>query len=79
MVHILAIVVTQTKKLLYMLDKSGHGPFTNSHQLGRVYADLAMANDMTQVIDLTLKKCLFLHLCIELVSAKAVQAGTEVV
>ena len=44
MVHILAIVVAQTKELLYILDTSGCGPFTNSHQLGRVHMDLAMAN-----------------------------------
>ena len=43
-VYILAIVVTQTKKLLYMSDTSGRGPFTNGHQLGQVFADLAMAN-----------------------------------
>ena len=44
MVHMLAIVVAQTKELLYMSDKSGYGPFTNGHQLGRVHTDLDMAN-----------------------------------
>ena len=63
MVHILAIVVAQAKELLYMSDTSGCGPFTNSHQLGQVHTDLAMANYMAQVIDLALKKCTFLHLC----------------
>ena len=54
-----------------MLDTSGRGPFTNSHQLGWVCVDLAMANYVAQVIDLTLKKCIFLYLHTELVSAKA--------
>ena len=63
MVHILAIVVAQTKELLYMSDTSGRGPLTNSHQLGWVRMDLAMANYVAQVIDLALKKCTFLHLC----------------
>ena len=44
MVHILALVVEQGKELLYMLDTGGCGPFTNGHHLGRVRADLAMAN-----------------------------------
>ena len=34
MVHILAIVVAQTKNLLYILDTSGRGPFKNGRQLG---------------------------------------------
>ena len=63
MVHILAIVVAQTKELLYMSDTGGCGPFTNGHQLGWVHTDLAMANYVAQVIDLALKKCIFLHLC----------------
>ena len=63
MVHILAIVVAQAKELLYILDTSGCGPFTNGHQLGWVCTDLAMANYVAQVIDLALKKCTFLHLC----------------
>ena len=62
-VHILAIVVAQTKELLYMSDTSGRGPFTNGRQLGWVCMDLAMANYMAQVINLALKKCIFLHLC----------------
>ena len=62
MVHILAIVVAQTKELLYMLDTGGCGPFMNGCQLGQVHADLAMANYVAQVIDLALKKCTFLHL-----------------
>ena len=41
--------------------------------------DLAMANYMAQVINLALKKCIFLHLHTELVSVKAGQDGTEVV
>ena len=36
MVHILAIVVAQTKELLYISDTGGRGPFTNGHQLGWV-------------------------------------------
>ena len=79
MVHILAIVVAQTKELLYMSDASGRGPFKNGHQLGCVYMDLAMANYVAQVISLTLKKCTFLYLCLELVSAKAGQDGIELV
>ena len=67
MVHILAIVVAQTKKLLYMSDISGCGPFKNGHQLGWVCTDLAMGNYMAQVLDLALKKCIFLHLCTYLV------------
>ena len=63
MVHILAIVVAQTKELLYTSDTSGRGPFTNGHQLGWVHTDLAIANYVAQVIDLTLKKCIFLHFC----------------
>ena len=78
-VHILAIVVAQTKEPLYMSDTSGCGPFTNSHQVGQVYADLAMANYVVQVIDLALEKCTFLHLCTELVSVKVGQDGMEVV
>ena len=62
MVHILAIVVAQTKELLYMLDISTHGPLTNGHQLDQVHAELAMANYLAQVIDITLKKYIFLHL-----------------
>ena len=34
MVYILAIVVAQTKELLYIPDTSGRGPLINSHQLG---------------------------------------------
>ena len=49
MVHILAIVVSQAKELIYMSDTSGCGPFTNGRQLGRVRMDLAMANYMAQV------------------------------
>ena len=64
MVHILAIVVTQAKELLYMSDTSGCRPFMNGHQLGQVRMDLAIANYVAQVIDLTLKKCTFLYLCI---------------
>ena len=63
-VHILTIVVTQTKELLYISDTGRRGPFTNSRQLGWVCVDLAMANYVAQVIDLTLKKCIFLYLCI---------------
>ena len=62
MVYIIAIVVAQAKELLYISDTGRCGPFTNSHQLGWVYADLAMANYISQVIDLALKKCTFLHL-----------------
>ena len=62
MVHILAIVVAQAKELLYTLDTGGCGPFTNGRQLGQVHMDLVMANYVAQVIDLTLKKCTFLHL-----------------
>ena len=61
-VYILAIVVAQAKELLYISDTSGCGPFTNDRQLGQVHMDLAMANYVVQVIDLTLKKCTFLHL-----------------
>ena len=61
-VHILAIVVTQTKELLYMSDTGGCGLLTNGHKLGRVRADLAMANYVTQVVDLALKKYTFLNL-----------------
>ena len=43
-VYILAIVVAQTKELLYILDTGGCGPLINGHQLGRVHTDLAMAN-----------------------------------
>ena len=62
MVYILAIVVAQTKKLQYMSDTSGLGPFTNGHQLGQIRMDLAIANYVAQVIDLALKKCIFLYL-----------------
>ena len=62
MVHILAIVVAQAKKLLYMLDTGGCGPFTNGRQLGWVHLDLAMANYVAQVRDLALKKCTFIYL-----------------
>ena len=54
-VHILAIVVVQTKELLYISDIGGCGPLTNGHKLGRVHADLAMANYMAQVVNLALK------------------------
>ena len=60
--HILAIVVAQTKELLYMSDTGGCRPFKNGHKLGWVYADLAMANYVAQVVDLALKKCTFFHL-----------------
>ena len=43
-VHILAIIVAQTKELLYMSDTGGCEPLTNGHKLGQVRADLAMAN-----------------------------------
>ena len=79
MVYILALVVAQAQELLYMLDASRRGPFINGHQLGWVCMDLAMANYAAQVIDLALKKCIFLHLHKELVSAKAGQDGMEVV
>ena len=62
MVHILAIVVAQTKKLLDISDASGCGPFTIDCQFGWLRADLAMANYMAQVIDLALNKCIFLYL-----------------
>ena len=62
MVHILAIVVAQTKELLYISDTSGRVPLINSNQLGQVHIDLAMANYVAQVIDLALNKCTFLHL-----------------
>ena len=62
-VHILAIVVAQTKELLYMSDTGGCGPLTNGCKLGWVHMDLAMANYVAQVVDLALKKCTFLHLC----------------
>ena len=62
MVHILAIVVAQTKELLYISDTSGRGPLKNALQLGWVHEDLAMANYVAQAIDLALKKCIFLHL-----------------
>ena len=78
MVHILAILVTQTKKLLYISDTSGHGPFKNGHQLSWVHVDLAMANYVAQVVEFTLKKCTFLYLCTILVSVKVGQDGTEV-
>ena len=61
-VHMLAKVVAQTKELLYISDTSGCGPFMNGHQLGWVHTDLAIANYVAQIIDLTLKKCIFLHL-----------------
>ena len=62
-IHILAIVVAETKELLYMSDTGGCRPLTNSHKLGWVYADLAIANYVAQIADLTLKKCKFLHFC----------------
>ena len=61
-VHILAIVVAQTKELLYMSDTSGCGLLTNGRKLGRVCMDLAMANYMAQVADLALKQHVFLNL-----------------
>ena len=64
MVHILAIVVAQTKELLYMSDTGGCRPFKNGYKLCWVHADLAMANYVAQVVDLALKKCAFLYLCI---------------
>ena len=77
-VHILAIVVAQTKELLYISDTSEYGLLKNSHKLGWVCADPAMANYMAQVVNLALKKHIFLHLHIKLVSAKAGQDGMEV-
>ena len=62
-VHILAIVVAQTKELPYMLVTGGCGPLTNGCKLGQIRTDLAMANYVAQVVDLALKKCTFLHLC----------------
>ena len=59
--YVLAIVVAQTKELPYMSDTSERGPLTNGHQLGQICADLAVANYVAQVIDLTIKKCIFLH------------------
>ena len=37
-VNILAIVVAQTKELLYISDTGGCGPLTNNHKLGQVCA-----------------------------------------
>ena len=62
MVHILVIIVAQTKELLYISDTSGHGPLANGHQLGWVHVDLAIANYMAQVMNLALKKGIFLYL-----------------
>ena len=62
-----------------MSDANGCGTFTNGGQLGWVCMDLAMANYMAQVIYLALKKCTFLHLRTELVSAKVGQDRMEVV
>ena len=78
-VHILAIVVAQTKELLYIMDTSGHEPFTNGCQFGWVNTDIAIANYVAQVIDLAVKKSIFLYLCTKLVSMKMCQDGTEVV
>ena len=61
-VYILAIVVAQTKELLYTLDTGGCGPLINDCKLGWVCVDLAMANYVAQVVDLALKKRIFLHL-----------------
>ena len=61
-----------------MSDTSGHRPFTNDCQLGQVYGDLTMANYGAQVINLALKKCTFLKICTELVSAKVGQDKMEV-
>ena len=61
-VHILAIVVVQTKELQYISDTSRRGPLKNGQQLVWVCADLAMANYVAQEIDLALKKSTFLHL-----------------
>ena len=58
----LAIVVVQTKELQYISDTSGSGPLTNSRKLGRVCADLAIANYVGQVVKLAMKKRTFLHL-----------------
>ena len=63
-VHILAIVVAPTKELLHMSDTGRSRPLTNSWKLGWVHADLAIANYVVQVVDLTVKKYTFLHLCI---------------
>ena len=63
-VHILAIVVAQTKELLYMSDTGGRGPLTNCQKLDWVYVDLAMANYVAQVVDFAMKKHTFLYLCI---------------
>ena len=62
-VYILAVVVAQTKELLYISDTGGCGPLTNGSKLGWVHTDLAMANYIAQVVDLALKKRTFLHLC----------------
>ena len=62
MVQMLAIVVAQANKLLYVSETGRRGLFTNGCQLGQVHADLAIANYMAQAIDLALKKCTFLHL-----------------
>ena len=64
MVLILAIVVAQTKELLYVSDTGRCGLFMDGHQLGWVCIDLAMANYVAQVIGLALKKCIFFYPCI---------------
>ena len=61
-VHTLAIVVAQTKELLYMSDTGGCRPLTNGYKLGWVHMDLAMANFIAQVVDLARKKYTFLYL-----------------
>ena len=61
-VHILAIIVVQTKELLYKSDAGGCGALRNGHKLGWVCVDLAMANYVTQVVNLALKKYAFLRL-----------------
>ena len=62
MVHILGIIAAQTKELLYISDTGGFRPLTIGRKLGWVPTDLAIANYVAQVIDLTLKKHTFLHL-----------------
>ena len=62
-VHVLAIVVAQTKELLYMSDTSEGVPLTNGCQLIQIHTDLAVTNYVAQVINLALRKYIFLHLC----------------
>ena len=62
-VYILAIVVAQTKALLYISDTGGFRPLKNGCKLSWVHTDLAMANYVAQIVDLALKKRTFLYLC----------------